>query len=106
VITAEVEAPRVEEQAAEDAAQQPPAKRSLAVALRLIRAYQVIRAGYPSPCRFIPSCSAYAVEAVERHGARRGGWLAFRRILRCHPFGGHGVDLVPLELGRKARKGQ
>lgn len=49
----------------------------------------------PSSCRYIPSCSAYAIEAVSRYGAAKGGWLALRRILRCHPFGGHGPDPVP-----------
>jgi hypothetical protein len=62
----------------------------------LVRAYQTVRAGRPSPCRFQPSCSAYAVEALEVHGAVRGGWLAFRRVLRCNPFGSHGWDPVPL----------
>ena len=62
---------------------------------RAIRAYQAIRAGRPSPCRSWPSCSQYALEAIERHGAARGGWLAVRRIGRCHPWGGHGVDPVP-----------
>lgn len=60
-----------------------------------VRGYQRVRAGRPSPCRFVPSCSAYALEALETHGARRGAWLALRRIGRCHPWGGHGVDLVP-----------
>jgi len=46
-------------------------------------------------CRFHPSCSEYAVEAIERHGAARGGRLAARRLLRCHPFGGGGYDPVP-----------
>ncbi|WP_082126331.1 membrane protein insertion efficiency factor YidD [Aurantiacibacter marinus] len=49
----------------------------------------------PASCRFQPSCSAYAIEALNKHGAIRGGWLAAKRILRCHPWGGHGHDPVP-----------
>jgi uncharacterized protein len=49
----------------------------------------------PHGCRYAPSCSAYALEALERHGAVRGGWLAARRLLRCHPWGGSGYDPVP-----------
>lgn len=60
-----------------------------------IRAYQRVRAGRPSPCRFTPSCSTYALEALEVHGAARGSWLAARRLARCHPWGGHGFDPVP-----------
>jgi uncharacterized protein len=72
--------------------------------LGALRAYQAARAGSVSPCRFYPSCSVYAVEAVERHGAVRGLWLAVRRLGRCRPFGGHGVDLVPDAVGlRHAR---
>ena len=68
----------------------------MARALRaLIHSYQVVRAGRPSPCRFIPSCSAYAAEAIESHGAGRGSWLAVKRVCRCHPWGGHGWDPVP-----------
>jgi len=69
------------------------------VAVRLlkavIRVYQAVFAGRPSRCRYLPSCSTYAVEALERHGAFRGSLLAARRLVRCHPWGGHGVDLVP-----------
>ncbi len=68
----------------------------MARTLRLmIRLYQGARFGRPSPCRFVPSCSEYANEAIELHGGMRGCWLAVRRICRCHPFGGHGSDPVP-----------
>jgi len=50
---------------------------------------------FPSRCRYYPTCSSYADEAIRKHGALRGGWLALKRIGRCHPWGGHGVDLVP-----------
>lgn len=66
--------------------------------LGLLSAYQALRFGRPSPCRFVPSCSVYAVEAVEEYGALRGGWLALRRLSRCHPFGSSGVDLVPVRV--------
>jgi putative membrane protein insertion efficiency factor len=46
-------------------------------------------------CRFEPTCSAYAAEALQRHGARHGSWLALRRLLRCHPFARAGIDPVP-----------
>lgn len=61
-----------------------------------VHAYQHLRAGRPSPCRFVPSCSTYAVEALEQRGAVVGGWLAIRRVARCNPWGGQGFDPVPL----------
>ncbi len=61
----------------------------------LIRVYQVAVSPFPSPCRFTPTCSSYALDAVRRYGAARGTWLGLRRVLRCHPFGGSGLDPVP-----------
>jgi putative membrane protein insertion efficiency factor len=63
--------------------------------LRAIDWYQRAAEGRPSPCRFTPSCSEYAREAVEVYGAGRGGWLAVRRLSRCRPFGKSGYDPVP-----------
>lgn len=62
----------------------------------LVRAYQVGISPILGPsCRYLPTCSTYAIEAVERHGALRGSWLALRRVLRCHPFQPGGYDPVP-----------
>lgn len=61
----------------------------------LVRAYQVVRVGRVSPCRFTPTCSSYALEAIERHGARRGLALTVRRLGRCRPGGPSGYDPVP-----------
>jgi putative membrane protein insertion efficiency factor len=71
--------------------------------LRLLAAYQAARAGRPTSCRFHPSCSAYAAEAIAAHGLGRGGWLTVRRLARCTPFGGHGIDLVPPGTAGAAR---
>jgi putative membrane protein insertion efficiency factor len=61
-----------------------------------IRAYRLILSPLiGSNCRFHPTCSAYALQALARHGGLRGGWFALRRILRCHPLGGSGSDPVP-----------
>ncbi|HKA83256.1 MAG TPA: membrane protein insertion efficiency factor YidD [Acidimicrobiales bacterium] len=60
-----------------------------------VRLYQRVTAGRPSPCRFVPTCSNYALDALERHGAIRGSALTLRRLARCHPWGGHGWDPVP-----------
>jgi hypothetical protein len=62
----------------------------------LFRAYQyVLSPWWGRQCRFFPSCSNYAIEAVERHGSLRGSWLAVRRVLRCHPWNPGGHDPVP-----------
>jgi putative membrane protein insertion efficiency factor len=69
--------------------------RSARAVLKSLNLYQRLSAHRPSPCRYIPTCSSYAIEAVETHGAIRGSWMAARRLSRCHPLGGHGVDPVP-----------
>ncbi len=64
--------------------------------LLIFRGYQVILGPLlPPACRYVPSCSVYGIEAVERHGPWRGGWLAVCRIARCHPFRRGGYDPVP-----------
>jgi putative membrane protein insertion efficiency factor len=67
------------------------------LALGCVRGYQLLvrpmLAG-SGACRFVPSCSEYAAEAIAMHGAVRGGWMALRRVMRCHPLGGHGLDPV------------
>jgi putative membrane protein insertion efficiency factor len=61
-----------------------------------VRAYRLIFSPWVGfNCRYDPTCSAYAMEALRKHGGLKGGWLALRRILRCHPWGGAGVDDVP-----------
>jgi uncharacterized protein len=70
------------------------------ILLLLIRTYIVFLSPFfGGACRFQPSCSNYAVEAIARHGARRGGWLAARRLFRCHPFYKGGFDPVPDDIG-------
>lgn len=62
----------------------------------LARGYQLfVSPVLPQTCRFHPTCSGYAIEAVRNHGPARGGWLALRRIVRCHPWGAGGYDPVP-----------
>ena len=75
------------------------------LALRMaIRAYQLLLAPVlPPSCRYLPSCSHYAEEAIARHGPLRGGVLAARRVCRCHPWGGSGYDPVPAPFGGDAR---
>lgn len=61
-----------------------------------VRAYRLVFSPWVGMnCRYDPTCSAYALEALDKHGAWRGTWLTLRRILRCHPWGGAGVDDVP-----------
>lgn len=61
-----------------------------------VRAYRLLFSPWVGHgCRYQPTCSAYALEALEKHGGVKGGWLALRRIGRCHPWGGSGIDNVP-----------
>lgn len=71
------------------------------VLVALLRAYRfAISPLYGQVCRYYPTCSAYALEAVQTHGAARGSWLAARRVCRCHPWAAGGVDPVPPPRGR------
>lgn len=67
----------------------------------LVRVYQRVTEHRPSPCRYVPTCSTYAIEALEDHGLFRGLWLTTKRISRCHPWGGQGYDPVPAPRGRR-----
>jgi putative membrane protein insertion efficiency factor len=69
----------------------------------VFRGWQLLRSGRPSPCRFDPSCSQYGIEAVERFGALRGAMLTVRRLGRCNPWGGVGLDPVPERRVRQRR---
>ncbi len=70
-----------------------PAVRLAVAALRLYQRFAPVP--LRGHCRYLPTCSSYAVAALERHGLARGAWLAARRLARCHPFGARGVDPVP-----------
>lgn len=85
-----------------------PARLGRAAVRGLIRAYQIaISPLLPRTCRFHPTCSAYALTSVERFGVFRGGWLAMKRIARCHPFNPGGYDPVPDTLdGHRMTKGR
>lgn len=66
------------------------------IAILFVKFYQYcIRPLFPNACRYAPSCSAYSIEAINKYGAFKGIFLGFKRILRCHPWGGHGYDPVP-----------
>lgn len=79
----------------------PPVRPLLLIAVQGYRWFlsplKVALLGPSARCRFTPSCSDYALEAIRRHGAARGGWLTLRRLSRCHPWGGCGCDPVPPE---------
>jgi uncharacterized protein len=75
-----------------------PSSRVARVLIGAVRAYQLARIGRVSPCRFTPTCSQYAVEAVSCHGARKGLVLTVRRLGRCRPGGPFGFDPVPVEI--------
>ena len=67
-----------------------------ALLLAAVRGYRyLLSPWWGGQCRFSPTCSEFALEAIERHGAARGGWLATRRLCRCHPFRAGGFDPVP-----------
>ena len=71
------------------------------LALATVRLYQIVLGPFTGgACRFVPSCSVYAAEAIEQHGALKGTVLAARRLARCHPLGGSGLDPVPERQSR------
>lgn len=71
------------------------------LSLALLRGYKVLISPYfRGSCRFLPSCADYAAEAIDRHGATRGIWLAAKRLVRCHPLCAAGHDPVPAPRGR------
>jgi putative membrane protein insertion efficiency factor len=77
---------------------------SVRVALMALRAYKLLISPYfRGSCRFLPSCADYAAEAIAGHGVLRGGWLAIRRLTRCHPFCAAGLDPVPVAASRGRR---
>ena len=72
------------------------------VGVAVVRFYRALPRSRPPSCRFDPTCSQYALDALCAWGAVRGGWLALRRICRCHPWGGWGYDPVPTRAVRSA----
>ena len=81
--------------APDEPGQRAPRSRLAGWMIAGIHDYQLARSGRVTGCRFLPSCSEYAIGAIDQHGAGRGSLLAARRLLRCHPWGRHGVDPVP-----------
>ena len=84
-----------------------PVRLAALAMVALIWAYRLLLAPlFPATCRFEPSCSAYGIEAIRRHGPIRGGWLTLCRLVRCHPWGGMGHDPVPGVSGAHPAGGQ
>ncbi len=74
------------------------------ILIGVIRVYQMaISPWTPAACRFTPTCSTYAMDAIDTHGVARGGLLAVKRVGRCHPWGGFGMDPVPPRIDTRAR---
>jgi putative membrane protein insertion efficiency factor len=78
--------------------------RAVRAAIRVLEAYQGATSGRISPCRFYPSCSNYAIDAFTEHGFWHGFGLTAKRLVRCRPFGPHGVDLVPLHVHTRSQQ--
>ena len=88
---------RIKEASATEATARPePPGLAGRALIGIIRGYQLVLSPILGPrCRHLPTCSEYAAEAIARHGVLRGGWLAVRRVVRCHPWGTSGYDPVP-----------
>lgn len=70
----------------------------------IVKIYQkLISPLFPSTCRYTPTCSAYSIEALKKHGPLKGSWLALKRIVSCNPWGGHGYDPVPEKYSFKKK---
>ena len=65
------------------------------ILIKLIKLYQKIPGDFHNRCRYIPTCSNYAIEAIEEYGSIKGGFMAIKRILKCNPFSKGGIDIVP-----------
>jgi uncharacterized protein len=76
------------------------------LALALIRVYKLTLSPlFAGSCRYLPGCADYMSESIARFGVLRGGWLGTKRLCRCHPLGGHGLDPVPTDLPRRGPRG-
>ena len=76
----------------------------LGILIGFIKFYKIAISPFtPAACRHVPTCSTYAIEALQKHGPIHGLWLAIKRISKCHPWGTHGYDPVPKELNKKRK---